>query len=122
MPHVLVVDDERIFRTTLQALLKRHDFDVAVAGNSDDALAAATTRQPDVLVVDWMLGSRLDGLELADAVRALNPALGTVVITGFPAPDLQRRVERMPSTRFLTKPFEFVDLVLAIRAVSHTGG
>lgn len=121
MPHILVVDDERVFRATLQALLRRHGFDVAVAGDSDEALATAAGRPPDVLVVDWMLGSRLDGVEVADAIRALNPALGTVVITGSPSPDVQRRIDHMPATRFLTKPFELDDLVIAIRALMHAG-
>ncbi len=114
MTKVLVVDDEPDYPQLLSIILTKEGFDVRTAAGDEEARKVVEDFVPDVLVVDWMLEGSEDGLHVSEVVRRRNPKLQTVLITGYPSLALEHRVERIPSVRFLTKPFtpsHLVDLV-----------
>jgi DNA-binding response OmpR family regulator len=65
---ILVVDDEPPIVDVLAYNLKRANYEVIVARDGEEALAAARREQPDLIVLDLML-PRLDGLEVCRALR-----------------------------------------------------
>jgi DNA-binding response OmpR family regulator len=117
MTRILVVDDEPDYPRLLDIILTREGFDVRTATNGDEAHRVAEEFAPDVLIVDWMLGGREDGLRVASALRALNPALRTVLITGYPSMPPEPRIDGTVSIRFLPKPFTPPQLVELVREV-----
>jgi DNA-binding response OmpR family regulator len=66
---VLVVDDERHIARFLEFVLKRADYEVAVAYNGEQALAAVTTFVPHVVLLDLVLPG-ISGLEVVKRIRA----------------------------------------------------
>ena len=60
---ILVVDDQPANLRAVSALLTRHGYEVATAGNGDEALALATAQVPDLLLLDMMMPG-MDGFEL----------------------------------------------------------
>ena len=66
---VLVVDDEKDIVDTVAYNLRRHGYDVSVAYDGLQALAAATRDQPDLILLDLMLPG-LDGMEVARRLKA----------------------------------------------------
>jgi DNA-binding NarL/FixJ family response regulator len=79
--HVLIVDDDPLFRQGIRFSLQEQD-DVTVAGDvstSADALAVIAATPPDVLLVDLNLRA-MDGLDLTRTVRKMYPGLGVIVL------------------------------------------
>lgn len=111
MPRVLLVEDEEVLRTSLAGLLRHRGFDVRDARSTAEAVEVGRTFHPDVLIADWMLQNHLHGLDVARLLLDTNPALRTIVITGFPSQELRAEAEREPAViGFLEKPFAFEDL------------
>ena len=122
MAKILVVDDEPGYRDPLQFILSEEGFEVEVAADGRRALDVAKRFVPDVLIVDWMLGSDMDGLEVAEALGAANPALRVIVISGYPHASLEARVASLPSARLLPKPFEISALLAAVHEAAGGAG
>src|SRR5882724_6645904 len=68
MKTILVVDDEPSIAQIAGDYLRHAGFAVITAANGVDALAAARTRRPDLIVLDLGL-PRMDGLDVARALR-----------------------------------------------------
>ena len=80
---VLLVDDVADVLVTTGAFLERAGFRVVRAGSGDQALAVlAAGEQFDALVTDYAMPG-MNGLELIERVRVVQPGLAALVITGF---------------------------------------
>jgi len=108
---VLVVDDEQVYRRRLRMFLRQRGATVRTPVDAHRALELVKQFHPDVLIVDWMLMNSVDGLELSDTLRASNPALQTILITGYLSAEFEERVRHLPNTCCLSKPFQSTELV-----------
>jgi DNA-binding NarL/FixJ family response regulator len=78
---ILIVDDHPLTRDALAALLTQHGFTVVgEASNGEEAIAAAGTLQPDLVLLDLSMPG-LDGLEALPRLREAAPACEVVVLT-----------------------------------------
>ncbi len=117
---VLIVDDEYACRDSLGLLLSLENFDVEMAADAKEALDIGVSFAPDVLIVDWMLGDETDGLQVAEALRAVDPNVQVIVVTGYPSDDLAARVGAIPAAQYMTKPYRPAELIAATRrAAGH---
>ena len=66
---VLIADDEPAIATSLEFLLRKGGYATQIARDGEEALEAARTFNPDLIVLDLML-PRLSGLEVCRALRA----------------------------------------------------
>lgn len=115
-PRVLVVDDDKAVRESLRRSLEFNGYDVALAGDGAEALAAIAATGPDVVVMDVMM-PRLDGLEATRALRAAGHDLPILVLTARDA--VGDRVEGLDAGAddYLTKPFALQELLARLRAL-----
>jgi DNA-binding response OmpR family regulator len=111
---ILIVDDDQSCRESLRLLLSLENFDVAVAADGQEALALVKEYVPDVLLVDWKLSGPIDGLQVAEALRAIHPKVQVVVITGYPSAELEARVKSLPAFQYLRKPFSTSELLAGV--------
>ncbi|HEY6027146.1 MAG TPA: response regulator, partial [Pseudolabrys sp.] len=80
---ILIVDDEADIRDLVAGILEDEGYATRTARNSDDALGAIATRRPNLVFLDiWLQGSKLDGLQVLDAVKRSHPDLPVVMISG----------------------------------------
>jgi len=105
MARLLVVDDEPRFRSYLGLILEAEGHEVRTAADDAGALEVLEDFAPDVLIADWMLRSRADGLALAALLRRRHPRLAVVLITGHPAEALGRHLAGREIAAVLEKPF-----------------
>jgi Na+/proline symporter/signal transduction histidine kinase/ActR/RegA family two-component response regulator len=100
---VLCVDNDRDILAGMQALLSRWEVRTITATTVDEALARLA-EQPDVLLIDYHLHDRLDGLETLDALRqaAGQPIPGALLTAD--GSDALKRAARERGYRVLTKP------------------
>lgn len=122
MARVLLVDDEPLYLRFLGREARRAGHEVETASSGSEGVAAGLRFRPDVLVVDWMLQDSLRGVDVAEALGAELPRLLTIVITGYPSLDLEKRKAGARIVEVLEKPvsFEVVRAALS-RAVALCG-
>jgi DNA-binding response OmpR family regulator len=106
---VLIVDDERMARESLQVLLKACNFHADIASNYEEALAIAANNPPEVTIIDWLLTDKRDGLTVAHAIRALCPDTHIIMTSGNT--NLQQHIPSHPAFSFLAKPYQLPALL-----------
>jgi len=102
---VVLAEDQPEVRRALRADLERTGFEVLEApdGRSALGLVEHLGSTPHVLLTDVKM-PRMDGVELASAVRQLHPDIGVVYVSGYASPEVNAAHLQAPRTRFLTKP------------------
>src|SRR5437763_16095204 len=114
MRRVLVVDDEENIRLVLKTLLKRHGYDVEVAGSGEEALGLVDSFGPDVILTDVRM-PRMGGLDLLATLKAKqNPATG-IVMSAYGSVDLALEAMKAGAYDYVGKPFKPDEIVLALR-------
>jgi two-component system nitrogen regulation response regulator NtrX len=119
---ILVVDDEADIRELVAGILQDEGYSVRTAQDSDTALAAVRARKPSLVVLDiWMQGGGLDGLELLDILKTLDPDLPVVMISGHGSIETAVSSIKKGAYDFLEKPFKSDRLLLVVeRALENT--
>jgi signal transduction histidine kinase/ActR/RegA family two-component response regulator len=119
---VLIVDDEVAVRESARSLLEALGCQVVLADGIADALRAAAQHPVDVVVADYRLRGSESGLELIRQLRATQPALAALLVSGDTAPErLQEAAAR--GVELLHKPLRPDVLSRAIAgAISKNAG
>ena len=100
---VLIVDDDPEVRATLAEYLAADGFEVTEAANGLEALLHVRRERPRAVVLDLMM-PRLGGLEALKRIRAFDPGIGVVVITGVQDVELQRQALELGALAVFGKP------------------
>ncbi len=81
MPRVFVVDDEPVIASTLAAILRLHGYSATFFTSPLEALAAAESRAPDLLISDVAMPD-ISGIDLAVQMRAQYPECKILLFSG----------------------------------------
>jgi two-component system KDP operon response regulator KdpE len=111
---ILVVEDELAIRRFLRSSLVAHGFDVVESETARDAVVQATTRNPDLLLVDLGLPDR-DGLDLIRELREWCRA-PILVLSARGRDDEKVAGLDAGADDYLTKPFSVNELLARVRA------
>ncbi|MBI4746601.1 MAG: response regulator, partial [Deltaproteobacteria bacterium] len=82
-PKILIVDDEKVLRFTLQEFLSEAGYETTGAHDYEDAMEKLASEQFDIIFTDIILGGKT-GIDLLREVRKKGLTCPVVVITGFP--------------------------------------
>jgi len=117
---VLLAEDEQDVREAVAEHLRAHGCRVACAGNADEALTlcAESSVNFDLLLTDVIMPG-LNGRELADRARQLNPKLRVLFMSGYTDDVFQR--EQL-GENFLQKPFRLETLSQRIVQIFNISG
>ena len=122
--NILVVEDEERISSFIQRGLRAEGYRTQVARTGPDGLAMAreayTSGIETVMLLDIMLPG-MNGLEVCQTLRAANIHIPILMLTALGA--LEDRVTglRMGADDYLTKPFEFEELLARIEALVRRG-
>jgi DNA-binding NarL/FixJ family response regulator len=119
---VLLVEDNEVYRSTLELLLDGRDGMEVVGAVADGREAAETARAlaPDVVLMDFRLPG-MDGAAATAAVRAAAPHAAVVCLTAEATDDERRAVLAAGAVALVEKGSPIEDLVRAIRTATERG-
>src|SRR5258706_6507131 len=110
---ILIVDDETDIRELVSGILGDEGYAHPTGRDGDAAVAAISTRRPNLVFLDiWLQGSRLDGLQLLDVVKQEHPELPVVMISGHGNIETAVAAIKKGAYDFIEKPFKADRLVL----------
>ena len=113
---ILVVEDETDVRTVASRFLSAVGYNVVAAANAREALDLLIEKPDvDLLFSDVVLGSGMDGIELAREVRRVRPDLPILLASGYPGSGDRRHEESEETFELLRKPYRREQLTGAIR-------
>jgi CheY-like chemotaxis protein len=120
MTRILVVDDDPEFVEITRTILEAHGYAVASASNGELAMAEMRKQRPDLVLLDVMMSSMLDGLEVSHEMRAdpelkSVPAIMVSCIITSPHASLFPTDEYIPIDGWISKPMDPDDLLKKIR-------
>ena len=107
--HILVIDDDKAMRDACFQILSRQGYRVELAASAKQGLTLLERLSFDTILLDLVMPD-MDGLEALKKIRALDPDVEVIIITGYGT--IQAAVESIKAGafHFLSKPFVPDDL------------
>ena len=119
-PKILVVEDESIIAMDLRVTLSRLGYEVtSVVNNALAAIQKAEQDNPDIILMDIMLGGSLDGIEAAKII-SYNHSTPIIYVTALKDEETMKRAYLPEPYLFLMKPYTEKDLKYAIEDMLKT--
>ncbi len=117
-PHVLVVEDEDALAELLQYNLKKEGFRVSMAADGEEAMMLVEERQPDVVLLDWML-PKVSGIEVCRRLRGRQETRNLPIIMLTARGEEADRIRGLDTGAddYIVKPFLMKELFARVRAV-----
>lgn len=113
---ILVVDDEEMQRETLKGFLAKKGYDVLSAENGAQALELFKTYPVQLVLLDHNMPD-MNGDEVLDRMKKINPLCHAIMITAFGAVDTAVRVMQLGADDFLEKPVDLLELLAKIENI-----
>ncbi len=99
----LIIDDDPVFRATLQRALEKRSLKTTIAENPRDATERFRQDRHDLVLIDYRMPER-DGLSLLRELSSYHPGSVFIVLTGFGSIQLAVESMKQGADSFLTKP------------------
>jgi len=116
--HVLVVDDEELYRRALERILIRSGYAVTCARDAAEAMAVVTAQPVDLVLSDVKMPG-VNGIELVRQIRDFDEDLPCIVITGYGTAENSVEALRAGAFWYLQKPFDQSNLDAVRRLVEQ---
>jgi CheY-like chemotaxis protein len=119
---ILIIDDDRELASTLKTVLEGQGYVVVLAVDSEEGIARARSRRPDLIILDVMMRTTGEGIAAAQQIKhdkelqAIPIVMLTAVSeeTGFSfSPETDG--EYLPVEKFMEKPVDPQELVRAVK-------
>src|ERR1700683_4816030 len=118
---LLICDDSPLERLALSHFLRRHEFNVDEAADSESAMQLLQLRPVDLIILDLQMPGK-DGFSVLAYIQAHRPGLPVILVSGMPVEDIGDKIHLLPSRELpplLLKPvdtdqlLELIDLSLS---------
>ena len=113
---ILIVDDEKIVRRSLNKCLSMNGFSCEEASNADEALANLQNRPADLVILDIMMPGK-SGSELLPQLKKSFPDTAVIMATAVVEPDTIVNCMKNGAHDYITKPFDVNQLISNIQMV-----
>lgn len=116
---ILVIDDEELVIESLQKLLKKNGYDVALAKNSKEAMEKIKEVDFDLIVTDIRM-PEVDGIEIIKNIREYLKVSGKklipeILITGYSSDESLKEAQDLKVADYIYKPFDIKDFLNAVK-------
>ncbi len=115
-PRVLVVDDERAMLDIVSRVAENEGFETIRCAGGRDALDLLQAAHADLALVDLRM-PEVNGMEVLEAIRRVDPACRVVLMTGYAGIDSAVEAIKLGATDYLTKPLDLERVKRLLRSV-----
>jgi len=113
-PRLLIIDDEKSLREVLQYFFHKQGFEVSIAANYTEGLAAALRSNPDVVLCDIKMPDG-NGLDLLARVHEEKLDMPVIMITAHGSTEDAIQAMKRGAVDYIPKPFDNDELLLIVR-------
>ena len=113
---ILVVDDETSIVDAVATALRYEGYDVEEAYTGRDAIDSVVRREPDLIVLDWMLPD-IDGMEVLRRLKVRGAEPAVLFVTAKDAVDDKVEALRGGGDDYVTKPFSLAEVIVRVQAI-----
>jgi len=111
---VLIVDDDAAILKLLECKLSREGYNCVTADRSEKALGFVRANSVDVALIDVKMPG-MDGIELTQSIKQVDPDLCVVMMTGYPDVDHAVDAMRSGAEDYIFKPFNLDEVSMSIQ-------
>jgi len=112
---ILIVDDMPMISDYMELILSHQGFQVtATVTSGEEAIIAALTTFPDLVLMDIRLAGLMDGIETADRIRRVS-YVPIVFVSAYTELDVIQRAMATGASGYIIKPFKGKDLLFAVK-------
>ena len=126
-PNVLIIEDDQDLVNAMQVIFQSRNLSVRTAFNGKEGLAAIQAQKPDVIILDVMMTTPTEGIDLAKHLknRSEYRMIPIVMVTGFPqemaamGPEkfVNALGEEWPAAKFIEKPVDLEKLAQTVQTI-----
>jgi len=118
LPTILIVDDEKIQRESLEGFLKKKGYQTFSASGAEQAMELALRHVIDLVFTDFKMGAK-NGLELLLELKQLNPEITVILMTAFGKIEDAVKAMKAGAFDYLTKPIDLDEVEMLIRRATE---
>ncbi len=112
---VLVVDDDPLQREVVGRMLEKLGYRVETVGSGEEAVRHVEEHPVDLLILDMIMPSGIDGAETYERILRVHPEQKAVIVSGFAETERVQVAQRLGAGSHLSKPVRLETLARALR-------
>src|SRR5215472_19034047 len=120
MPHLLLVDDDDLFRESLGLNLVDEGYEVTCFGNGQDALAYLNHGKADAMLLDWRMPN-LSGIDVLRRMRDAGVAIPVIFLTALSDDIYEEAALEGGAVDFIDKARRLPILLKRLRLIAEGG-
>ncbi len=117
---ILVIDDEKLIRWTLEQYLVKEGYEVVTADSAEKGLAIINEEVPDLILLDNRL-PEMTGLELLEKINVPELGLMVIMITAYGLVETAVKAMKLGAYDYISKPFNLDEITFVIRKALEAG-
>lgn len=111
---ILIVEDEQITAMDVADILGRIGHEITdTISTGEQAIESVKKNKPDIILMDISLKGKMDGIEAAEYIRS-QYSIPVIFLTAYYDEKTVERAKKTEPCAYLTKPFEEIDLKIAV--------
>ena len=116
MIKILIIDDERPIRETLEMFLREKGYVVSTSENGEGGLEAVQRERPDIVILDIRLPG-MNGLEVLRRIKEKQEDIHVIMITAYHDMETTDQAMKLGAYEYIHKPLDVDEFEIAIEKV-----
>ncbi|MBI2608081.1 MAG: response regulator [Deltaproteobacteria bacterium] len=114
VPHILVVDDDDLFRQVMFNFLSKKKYSVQICKSGKEAIKYMKEKRFDIVFCDMAM-PEMNGIKTTKELKKIDPEAKIIIMTGYADEDDWREIQKSEACGGLLKSFKMDDICLIIK-------